>query len=221
MTAWQMRKEGEFQSTLPYGERQAAGGAAEVTASFNPRSRMGSDGPVEINEEDQDAFQSTLPYGERLGQELSQTSSELFQSTLPYGERPLGVGSYSDTEWFQSTLPYGERHNRKKFFGMSVQVSIHAPVWGATGDFTVFYDILTSFQSTLPYGERRIVMGDKRYIRQVSIHAPVWGATAYAVVIMQDGTFQSTLPYGERQQSRTIFLPFSVIVYAIITILLY
>ena len=101
-------------------------------------------------------------------------------------------------ELFQSTLPYGERQQPAAVHYLLYVVSIHAPVWGATSEETF-----------------------SELFGQVSIHAPVWGATFLTAFRSGEAGFQSTLPYGERQQSRTIFLPFSVIVYAIITILLY
>ena len=57
-----------------------------------------------------------------------------------------------------------------------VQVSIHAPAWGAT--------------LPLDTVEKRAA---------VSIHAPAWGATRFAQSFTDIGqTFQSTLPRGER-----------------------
>ena len=55
---------------------------------------------------------------------------------------------------FQSTLPYGERQSSSSFVLISMSVSIHAPVWGAT--------LKAKFI---------------RLTITVSIHAPVWGAT--------------------------------------------
>ena len=77
-----------------------------------------------------------------------------FQSTLPYGERLAVIFCTASASWFQSTLPYGERPDRVRPPEDRGRVSIHAPVWGATGFF------------------RLINRGGR-----VSIHAPVWGAT--------------------------------------------
>ena len=59
----------------------------------------------------------------------------------------------------------------------AIEVSIHAPVWGAT-ILPLHGVMLCRFQSTHPCGVRlaSIVLGTLYFI--VSIHAPVWGATA-------------------------------------------
>ena len=98
-------------------------------------------------------FQSTLPYGERHLFACNSYFWVLFQSTLPYGERlSVSIATHNKLE-FQSTLPYGERQHRFAIqrFRQSFnprsrmgsdkcgcccarikEVSIHAPVWGAT-----------------------------------------------------------------------------------------
>ena len=55
------------------------------------------------------------------------------------------------------------------------RVSIHAPVWGAT---IIIANIASFgvFQSTHPCGVRPIILDDV-HKADVSIHAPVWGAT--------------------------------------------
>src|SRR5690606_14295701 len=55
---------------------------------------------------------------------------------------------------FQSTPPYGGRHRHLPVVAVILDVSIHAPVWGAT--------TLTRYSF---------------FAMIVSIHAPVWGAT--------------------------------------------
>ena len=120
---------------------------------------------------------------------------------------------------FQSTLPYGERHITEIFHKSVDYVSIHAPVWGATGTITAKDRFGLVFQSTLPYGERPMMGCRKEIINSfnprsrmgsdpnskegdsddpVSIHAPVWGATPTICFPGESKAFQSTLPYGER-----------------------
>ena len=81
-----------------------------LKSGFNPRSRVGSDGP---------------------GQYITNPRAE-----------------------FQSTLPRGERQSTIITFAGAIQVSIHAPAWGAT------------------IGSNPDSMSEP-----VSIHAPAWGAT--------------------------------------------
>ena len=56
-----------------------------------------------------------------------------------------------------------------------LQVSIHAPTWGATADAAAFAEFLV-FQSTRPRGARRVAVKPPAD-EGVSIHAPTWGAT--------------------------------------------
>ena len=119
-----------------------------------------------------------------------------FQFTLPRGERPLAAFALCTIDQFQFTLPRGERHpalkkpsgsngfNSRSRVGSDlsgplltagVNVSIHAPAWGATVE-------------TQAAGE----------LRWVSIHAPAWGATRLAVSTSERVMFQFTLPRGER-----------------------
>ena len=165
-------------------------------------------------------FQSTLPYGERQHFLHMVHKVVPFQSTLPYGERQHFVDIIATSHRFQSTLPYGERQSIALKINAIMIVSIHAPVWGATL-LSVLRIAFSLFQSTLPYGERRRSLHDSPGIRKFQSTLPYGERLRQAAETGTIEQFQSTLPYGERQQSRTIFLPFSVIVYAIITILLY
>ena len=56
---------GLFQSTLPHGERHLWMLLVGGRASFNPRSRMGSDAGMPYGLVSSMKFQSTLPHGER------------------------------------------------------------------------------------------------------------------------------------------------------------
>ena len=99
-------------------------------------------------------FQSTLPRGERRNTlfiiyfrslvsihapTLGATSAwslrsyyEWFQSTLPRGERLRFAATFTFLLLFQSTLPRGERRHETIITFAEVNVSIHAPTWGAT-----------------------------------------------------------------------------------------
>ena len=77
---------------------------------------------------------------------------------------------------FQSTRPCGARRARIRPHPKRAEVSIHAPVWGATdaGCLTSRED---PFQSTRPCGARPRLLYIGFILGDVSIHAPVWGAT--------------------------------------------
>ena len=59
-------------------------------------------------------------------------------------------------------------------------VSIHAPVWGATRLVRILGAEKALFQSTRPCGARHDLDLSKPVCVVVSIHAPVWGATLNA-----------------------------------------
>ena len=98
-------------------------------------------------------FQSTHPRGVRLINSSLTEESSLFQSTHPRGVRPEADNKRADTKLFQSTHPRGVRpHTVVKVFANSnfnprthvgcdcrkltghctIEISIHAPTWGAT-----------------------------------------------------------------------------------------
>ena len=143
-----------FQSTLPYGERQNGRFCRlQSYSSFNPRSRMGSDLFYYCGSPAHGWFQSTLPYGERRSKQNRLSVAALFQSTLPYGERQKQVDSFNNWGGFNPRSRMGSDGSSGCNF-TTIQVSIHAPVWGATGIGLRWMDRNPVFQSTLPYGER-------------------------------------------------------------------
>ena len=78
---------------------------------------------------------------------------------------------------FQSTHPRGVRLGQHGGAAHGLDVSIHAPAWGATRLRYRACRLRSEFQSTHPRGVRR--RRDRETIRHahVSIHAPAWGAT--------------------------------------------
>jgi len=101
----------------------------------------------------------------------------LFQSTRPHGARQGEC--YKDITWgkFQSTRPHGARHARSRHTCLPVQVSIHAPAWGATLHKMTKHEP-NEFQSTRPHGARLTTGSIEAMRSTVSIHAPAWGATS-------------------------------------------
>ena len=99
-----------------------------------------------------------------------------FQFTLPHGERLHRRPRFPELLRFQFTLPHGERPQICQFFGNVINVSIHAPAWGATQSIPPPIPS-TWFQFTLPHGERLPSATPKSLIAE----------------------FQFTLPHGERQ----------------------
>src|SRR5690606_18413326 len=69
-----------------------------------------------------------------------------FQSTRPRGARRSLSRLHSRRLWFQSTRPRGARPDLAAVLQMSIEVSIHAPAWGATSSTCIrCYNGLSSF----------------------------------------------------------------------------
>ena len=77
-------------------------------------------------------------------------------------------------------------------------VSIHAPVWGATGEY-LYQDIGSPVSIHAPVWGATLGFFILRGRYAVSIHAPVWGATEKLSKRVHALEFQSTHPCGVRQ----------------------
>ena len=98
-----------FQSTHPCGVRRPCPAFKLATDCFNPRTRVGCDVCACRGLHCVSKFQSTHPCGVRHLLLRQPLEIAVFQSTHPCGVRPVGV-----------------------VLVITVIVSIHAPVWGAT-----------------------------------------------------------------------------------------
>ena len=58
-----------------------------------------------------------------------------------------------------------------------MQVSIHAPVWGATKSLSLAGQVINRFNPRARVGRDHSVLRAEQLALTVSIHAPVWGAT--------------------------------------------
>ena len=79
---------------------------------------------------------------------------------------------------FQSTHPYGVRLDFTLSPVMIFDISIHAPVWGATLAFWD-YDMLHEISIHAPVWGATLAFWDYDMLHEISIHAPVWGATLF------------------------------------------
>ena len=84
---------------------------------------------------------------------------------------------YPHVRMFQSTHPRGVRPVGTLTAFEAVQVSIHAPAWGATRAANKAKIDQGAFQSTHPRGVRQNLPNGGSLELSVSIHAPAWGAT--------------------------------------------
>ena len=145
-------------------------------------------------------FQSTHPCGVRQHGKLLIFQPYEFQSTHPCGVRPASKRTNHPIFQFQSTHPCGVRRSAALSFSVLIRfnprtrvgcddvmgvsrielnVSIHAPVWGATKPrndpaFGLRFNPRTRVGCDIAMPFYPIEF-------KVSIHAPVWGATAYLV----------------------------------------
>ncbi len=128
------RRHEMFQSTLPRGERHWSVTLILRIASFNPRSRAGSDvRPLTPSEVERVSIHAPARGATR--QRLSVGELRLVSIHAP----ARGATSYQ-----------GNLENE-------IEVSIHAPARGATTS-GAFNRLVKSFQSTLPRGERRFYL---------------------------------------------------------------
>ena len=102
--------DGEFQSTLPRGERRSATWSTPDTAGF----------------------QSTLPRGERLGGIDYHIPVHVISIHAPTRGATAAGTFFVVSVRFQSTLPRGERRRCRQKCRRNVAISIHAPTRGAT-----------------------------------------------------------------------------------------
>ena len=103
----------------------------------------------------------------------------MFQSTHPCGVRRAVFTTPKPLAMFQSTHPCGVRRGVVCRL-VSLGVSIHAPVWGATF-FTFNINFFHSFNPRTRVG-CDIPFFTLSLPSVVSIHAPVWGATQICAV---------------------------------------
>ena len=169
-----------FQSTHPRGVRRALGTSCGGPCTcFNPRTRVGCD----IFFIRRTAIIVSFNPRTRVGCDIS----------VVFGPTACC--------WFQSTHPRGVRPHGLLVGGQQLDVSIHAPAWGATSakedthelrqgfnprtrvGCDVFPQFMgygaLQFQSTHPRGVRLGVDMLSIYVISVSIHAPAWGATKF------------------------------------------
>ena len=160
-----------------WGATAAAGTIDRCWSDFNPRTPVGCDfgsffSPGNF------LFQSTHPSGVRRynvrevcrtynisihapqwGATPNSTSPTgvvtEFQSTHPSGVRLADILMPASDGTFQSTHPSGVRRGNRPRVDIPLDISIHAPQWGAT-----------------------IAGATRQPTEEISIHAPQWGATS-------------------------------------------
>jgi hypothetical protein len=129
---------------------------------------------------------------------LVERALPLFQSTRPSGARHLTESRIFNLPWFQSTRPCGARRDRVPKHNCETDVSIHAPLRGATSSAKPSRTRVHGFNPRAPAG-RDCKNGISSYeVGRVSIHAPLRGATSPCPFCARLKLFQSTRPCGAR-----------------------
>ncbi len=99
---------------------------------------------------------------------------------------------------FQSTRPRGARLAGCAEIERYMRVSIHAPAWGATGQFPINFDQQREFQSTRPRGARPAVWRCYRFGCWFQSTRPRGARHSYNESLIVYRWFQSTRPRGAR-----------------------
>ena len=121
-----------------------------------------------------------------------------FQSTPPYGGRQLPLVLLFRYRDVSIHAPVWGATDTNPIFWSEDEVSIHAPVWGATTLVMMMSWEMVGFNPRPRMGGDLIVVAIWSSFFPVSIHAPVWGATLDHPVSVYRLWFQSTPPYGGR-----------------------
>ena len=149
-----------FQSTRPHGARQnhiwpghliitvsihapAWGATCQIGFNncsrrrFNPRARMGRDNLIMLAITAPTGFNPRARMGRDWGIQNITTISAMFQSTRPHGARRFALSNWNVYKMFQSTRPHGARRCIIPLSVNIIHVSIHAPAWGATVEYSL------------------------------------------------------------------------------------
>ena len=147
-----------------------------VLKRFNPRSHVGSDWLRYYGVHCRKVSIHAPTWGATGACACSSASRACFNPRSHVGSDVPYFSTFSSASLFQSTLPRGERHNGTRWQQLTLQVSIHAPTWGAT---CCQQRIVVSLQVSIhapTWGATPEYLSDEAQ-DSVSIHAPTWGAT--------------------------------------------
>ena len=170
-----LRVYSKFQSTRPRGARQLLCPLISVQRCFNPRAHVGRDTKWEVVGYKPFTFQSTRPRGARLSMTSWSTSMRCFNPRAHVGRDLLLCVE----------------------LGKVLDVSIHAPTWGATLCPNVVF-IIAKFQSTRPRGARRQLVGLLANETSFNPRAHVGRDLTNCIIDQDRLEFQSTRPRGAR-----------------------
>ena len=211
----------QFQSTHPSGVRRYHGFERRATPlDFNPRTPVGCDLRLPLSDDGIGVISIHAPqwgatrtrrkirqnilisihapqWGATVEEGLA-VGGKLFQSTHPSGVRQVSTCQPKPIQYFNPRTPVGCDGHVVPHAFQAVEISIHAPQWGATHLSSARYHTLTDFNPRTPVGcdmipvhfaprhtnfnPRTPVGCDLQQAghgetQDISIHAPQWGAT--------------------------------------------
>ena len=166
---------------------------------FNPRSHMRSDAQEVFHQQRGDVSIHAPTWGATYAN-ANNASSNSFQSTLPHGERQASAAFSIGFSCFNPRSHMGSDVIEEIIERSNLEVSIHAPAWGATPKRLKQNGVLSEFQSTLPHGERRELRQKQYRNHMFQSTLPHGERPLPNVSDLMVVSFQSTLPHGERRE---------------------
>ena len=121
-----------FQSTHPSGVRPKRRMLQLYSRNFNPRTPVGCDAASLMVRAGANVFQSTHPSGVRPPPARFRRYPRNFNPRTPVGCDSRSRPGCRASDQFQSTHPSGVRPPDKWLLLKTLEISIHAPQWGAT-----------------------------------------------------------------------------------------
>ena len=131
----------KFQSTPPHGGRRPCTSCKPPWCLFQSTPPHGGRHREAETSDPWDVFQSTPPHGGRPEICLSPYFCLSFNPRPRMGGDTIATLSMNQDNVFQSTPPHGGRLERRPHEDRALDVSIHAPAWGATKQYQII-DIL-------------------------------------------------------------------------------
>ena len=149
---------------------------SETLCGFDPRSRMGSDASGGTSQRSIAGFDPRSRMGSDYNEMAQMIAAECFDPRSRMGSDAVLVSARYARGEFRSALPHGERLDGRRRRTPARNVSIRAPAWGATPQRDL-EQVIDAVSIRAPAWGATLGMEDQAYGGPVSIRAPAWGAT--------------------------------------------
>ena len=139
-------------------------------------------------------------WGATVGQYITSYAPRNFNPRSHVGSDSAAHPRSHCNKAFQSTLPRGERHRKFMQVYDRLEISIHAPTWGAT-ESVDYINVNTTISIHAPTWGATDKTPGKPPWSYISIHAPTWGATHLPRWILSPWTISIHAPtWGATRQ---------------------